>query len=224
MRSLLDNSRRRTLSEFPLYPRNVNLRNKEYQHIRLSDLNLLELGNTIQVAGVVYANEKSTFVCMLPDESFDDQELLVLDLSHEEWKLVLQQTDYMETEILSRAVDKTLTKAIIRKSTRLVEQGVSWHVYRRDKYKCRYCGADKVPLTVDHLVLWEEGGPSIEENLVTACRKCNKVRGRTPYNEWMAHPFYAERSKNLTEAERAENICLMATIDCIPRVYHQKSR
>ena len=60
-----------------------------------------------------------------------------------------------------------LYKAVIRKCQRNIEQGVSWNVFRRDGYACRYCGNKEVPLTVDHLVLWEESGPSTEANLVS---------------------------------------------------------
>lgn len=54
--------------------------------VTLNEMNLLDLGNTIQVAGVVYAGKDDIYVCMLPEESVDDREVHQLDLSHEDWK------------------------------------------------------------------------------------------------------------------------------------------
>ena len=112
----------------------------------------------------------------------------------------------------------------MRKCERAVDQNVTWAVFRRDHYTCRYCGNDKVPLTVDHLVLWEDGGPTIEANLVAACRKCNKTRGRTPYEQWMQHPFYQKVANKLSAEQRAANWALCDGLKAIPRVHHVKSR
>lgn len=54
-------------------------------------------------------------------------------------------------------------------------------VFERDQYLCRYCGRDDYPrdwLVLEHV---DPDGPTTEENLVTACRSCNKLKGpRTP--------------------------------------------
>ena len=54
-------------------------------------------------------------------------------------------------------------------------------IFTRDKYTCRYCGnsdSNRDWLVLEHVV---PGGPSTDENLVTACRPCNKLKGgRTP--------------------------------------------
>jgi 5-methylcytosine-specific restriction endonuclease McrA len=126
--------------------------------------------------------------------------------------------------VLSQASDGKLAKIVIRKSTRQIEQGVSWAVFRRDKYKCRYCGKDDVPLTVDHLVLWEDGGPSIEENLVACCRKCNKTRGSMQYEKWLSSDYMKKLGENLTEDEKWANVLLVSTLHKIPRRYHTRGR
>lgn len=206
----------------------------------LKDIDLLKVGHTIQLAGAVYAGEGKAYLVMFPEESgcIDVQgsdevilrtnhhtyEVESLELSQEEWKTFLRQTDLLETEVLAKAEDGKTTKAILRKSSRQIEQGVSWAVFRRDRYACRYCGADDVPLTVDHLVLWEVGGPSIEENLVSACRKCNKTRGNTEYAEWLHHPYYKKVSHYLTAHGRQLNIDLLPTLDSIPIRPHKRGR
>lgn len=192
---------------------------------QLKDINLFKVGDTIQMVGAVYADSEKAFVCLFPeDHNVKGMPLDMLEMGHEDWQMFLRQTDLMEVEILTKASDGTLAKAVIRKSARQIEQAVSWRVYKRDFYKCRYCGKDDVPLTVDHLVRWEEGGPSIEANLVAACRKCNKTRGDTSYADWLRHPFYLQVSKNLTATVRADNEDLVSTLDKIPRVKNIKSR
>jgi 5-methylcytosine-specific restriction endonuclease McrA len=130
----------------------------------------------------------------------------------------------LETVILEKAADGTLAKAIMRKSQRQIDNQVQWRVFRRDKYACRYCGNDACPLTVDHLVTWEDGGPSIEANLLTSCRKCNMIRDTTPYDQWLQHPRYRELSRRLSPAVQADNRALAATLADIPRVMHQRTR
>ena len=185
------------------------------------------------------------FLCLLPGQKgdlYDSKNAVYLDgtingtaaeqeipvqvicMNAEEWAQLLRQTDLLETEVLVKSSDGTVAKAIIRKSARQIDQGTSWKVFKRDQYKCRYCGADDVPLTVDHLVLWENEGPSTENNLVSACRKCNKVRGNMSYADWLKHPRYRQVSAKLNAATRAANEALLSTLDTIPRVLHVKSR
>jgi len=218
--------------------------------MKLKDINLLDVGNTIQIVGAVYADDKKVLICLFPedrgeiqteqDHSYGDcmgtatsqlvtkdkkyLDIDVLDMDAEDWLKFLKQTDVMETEILTKASDGTLAKAIYRKSQRQIDQVVSWQVFKRDSYTCRYCGNDAVPLTVDHLVRWEEGGPTIADNLVASCKKCNKTRGNLSYEEWLRHPRYLEVSKSLTVEVRALNEDLVGKIRFIKRNVHVRTR
>jgi hypothetical protein len=192
---------------------------------KLEDLDLLQLGHTLQLSGVIYAGEKDLFLCMLPSDPWEGRELHMLDLSQEDWKKVIRQTDILETKVLAQAEDGKMVKALIRKSTRQVEQGISWSVYARDHYHCRYCGmGDGVPLTVDHLVVWEEGGPTIEANLVTACRKCNRTRGNMPYKEWLKSPYYQRVSKRLPPVIKEQNAMVAHTLGDLHIRVHTRGR
>jgi hypothetical protein len=186
--------------------------------------NLLRFGHTIQMAGAIYSGEGKTYLVYFPEDGQDTYPLESIALSHEGWKDLIHQTDVLETEILQKAADGALVKVIARKGTRQIEQGVSWNVYRRDKYRCRYCAKDTVPLTVDHLVLWEEGGPSIEANLVAACRKCNKIRGNTQYEDWLKSSYYLDVSTKLPMAAILANESLIQTLAKIPRRIQQRAR
>jgi 5-methylcytosine-specific restriction endonuclease McrA len=51
----------------------------------------------------------------------------------------------------------------------------------RDNHQCQYCEIKKGPLTIDHVMPKNRGGPDAWENLVTACQTCNSNKGsRTP--------------------------------------------
>lgn len=191
--------------------------------MKLYELDLLKIGHTIQMAGVIMQGEGRTFLCFFPDDR-DDLPREALELNLNDWKHMIAQTDKLEAMVLEKASDGTLAKVILRKSQRQIDQHVTWATFRRDQFRCRYCAADDVPLTVDHVVCWEDGGPSIEENLVTACRKCNKVRGNLSYEQWLKHPRYLEHSQKLALDVFTLNALLVERIPAIPRMASQRSR
>jgi 5-methylcytosine-specific restriction endonuclease McrA len=51
------------------------------------------------------------------------------------------------------------------------------NIFRRDNFTCQYCGAQNVPLTIDHIVPKVHGGKDTWTNLVTACIACNNKKG-----------------------------------------------
>jgi hypothetical protein len=190
--------------------------------MKFSDINILEFGNSIQLTGAIFSDEDKSYVCMFPNEE-PHANYHVISMDSEEWKALIRQTDLLETEILAKAADGTLTKIIYRKSQRQIDQVISWKVFKRDNYTCRYCGSNNVPLTVDHLVCFEQGGPSIEGNLLSSCRKCNKIRGNKSYAEWLNHPRYLETKKKLSPQVQKDNEAILTTLDSIPR-QHVRSR
>lgn len=50
------------------------------------------------------------------------------------------------------------------------------NLFKRDKGECQYCGSKK-QLTLDHVVPRSKGGKSNWTNLVTACHRCNVIKG-----------------------------------------------
>ena len=137
------------------------------------------------------------------DELFSMSEVSVLAMSNAEMERFLNQTDVLDVKC---------AKAILRKSQRQIDQNVSWRVFKRDGYCCRYCGSTGLPLTVDHIDLWEDGGASVEANLVSACRRCNKIRGNTLYEVWLGSADYARVSQKLLAPIRAANNEIVATL------------
>ena len=51
-----------------------------------------------------------------------------------------------------------------------------FNIYRRDDYKCLYCGSDR-SLTLDHIIPRSKGGKNSWTNLATCCMKCNITKG-----------------------------------------------
>lgn len=179
--------------------------------MNIGPLKLDEFGHTTLLAGAIFSDKDcDLFAYLLPGVEQRQPEIVMPTL--DEWKKLVRQTDLKITEV---SQGEKLPRSLVRKCERTIERRVSWKVYKRDNYTCRYCGNDDTPLTVDHLILWEELGPSIEENLVAACSKCNKVRGNTPYNEWLESDAYKIRSKKLSNSVKSMNIAAALALPSI---------
>lgn len=168
--------------------------------VTLAQLNILDFGNTIGLCGVVYSGNGHRYFIPLPSESEDAPDA-VLRLTLSEWEEVIRQTDLLNTETGPK-------KVILRKSQRQIDTAMSWRVFERDDFRCRYCGKRK-PLTVDHIDLWEDGGATIEANLISACKDCNKTRGRMPYKQWLESSLYYQKSADLPLSVKLQNARIM---------------
>ena len=184
--------------------------------IKLDDINIHDIGNSIQISGTLWSGKGISFITLLPQKDVELGDISILPLTLDEWKTLIKQTDVLETEML-RQDSSGITKILFRKSQRQLDSYMQWAVFKRDNYTCRYCGHTGVPLTVDHIILWEEGGPTIEENLLSACRGCNKDRGNMQYENWVSSPVYMNKSRNLPVDVREANI------NIIPQLDHLKS-
>ena len=52
--------------------------------------------------------------------------------------------------------------------------------------RCAYCGAENVPLEVEHVVPRSKGGSNRASNLTLACRDCNEAKGNRPIQEFLS--------------------------------------
>ena len=188
------------------------------KEIALNDLEFLEIGNSIVQWGCVYSDGNKVYVVPFPEEDPGDATSLPLEMlvmTPTEWERFLTQTDVLDVQ--------GPAKAILRKSQRQIDAVMSWRVFERDEYKCRYCGQKK-PLTIDHLDLWEDGGATTDENLVAACKKCNKTRGRIKYKEWIESAAYAKISQAISDDVRIKNIALIQRIPYLETLRVNKVR
>lgn len=171
-------------------------------------INLLSFGTEIQIVGAVLANAETAFIAPYPAvKTLQDKQFTELDLSVEDWQALTNQLDTALTE-----VSWSGQKALFRKCQRTIDSVVCWQVYKRDGFHCRYCGHDDVPLTVDHIILWENGGPSVSENLISACKRCNRERGSLEYSVWLDSEIYERLSVHLSGQDREKNLAVVDTL------------
>lgn len=187
--------------------------------MKFSDIDILKLGHGIQLAGAIYTGDNQTLLMFVPGESLQGG-IDVVEMGVEDWQALLKQTDILNTEVRVGPTEK----AIIRKSSRQVDEVVRWGVFRRDGFTCRYCADNECPLTVDHLIPWEDGGPTTDENLVTACKPCNKARGNMALGDWLKSGFYRRVSQRLSPSQRLVNEGMLARLAAIPRSWERAKR
>ncbi len=60
-------------------------------------------------------------------------------------------------------------------------------VFRRDNYRCQYCGQESAHLTIDHVVPRRSGGGHAWTNLVAACPACNRRKGSRALSDAHMH-------------------------------------
>ncbi len=63
-----------------------------------------------------------------------------------------------------------------------ISKATRFAIFARDNFTCRYCGrqSDVVPLEVDHVIPVCQDGTNDRENLITACKDCNRGKsGKT---------------------------------------------
>jgi 5-methylcytosine-specific restriction endonuclease McrA len=157
---------------------------------QFNDLNIYNFGNEIGISAVVLSGKGDNLIVPLPNADFEENiDFSMLEITFEEWQKLSFQLDTLEC--ILHPNDKTkLQKTIVRKTQRIIDNNVSWRVFQRDNYSCRYCGKTGIPLSVDHLVTWEDLGNSVMENLITSCKKCNKIRGNKQFVEWVETDYY----------------------------------
>jgi 5-methylcytosine-specific restriction endonuclease McrA len=66
------------------------------------------------------------------------------------------------------------------------------NIFLRDNYTCAYCQRQlsTEELSIDHIIPKSRGGKETWENLTTACKTCNCLKGdRTPEEAGLKHPF-----------------------------------
>lgn len=176
--------------------------------VDFKDINLLQFGNEIQTVGMVMSDRDSIYLIEYPAASFTGKDVKQIVISEGQWQDLLNQLDSCQVE-----VNWAGKKATFRKCQRVIDNFICWKVYKRDGYTCRYCGRNDVPLTVDHVILWEEGGQSVEENLITCCKPCNRERGRMQYDEWLKSSSYKKLSQGLDDVTFNDNARVVEKLD-----------
>ncbi len=66
-------------------------------------------------------------------------------------------------------------------------------IFRRDHYTCQYCGKQTNELTIDHVIPRRLGGRTSWANVVSACARCNHLKGGMTPQQSKMHPMKAPR-------------------------------
>ena len=67
--------------------------------------------------------------------------------------------------------------------------------------QCAYCGAEHVPLEIDHIHPRSKGGSNRVSNLTIACRDCNQAKGNSPIEQFLAKA--PERARKILAQAKA---------------------
>lgn len=187
------------------------------EEIKLGDINIYDIGNTIQMAGVIWKGQDGvpTFITSFPGKVEEFNNIKVMAMSLEDWQKLLLQSDILETEMFLADPSGKVVKSIYRKTQRQIDSYVQWACFQRDNYSCRYCGRTGIPLTVDHIDLFEHGGAPILENFISACKNCNKERGNMLYEIWLESNQYKIRSAKLPQEIKDLNQAVILTLDSL---------
>lgn len=184
--------------------------------VKFEYIPILKWGNEITFKGLLMEDTNGNDILVyLPNEKRNDNLFTVLP-DTQQWYELQDQLDKCNIE--------GEEGSIFRKGQRQLDQKICWQVYRRDKYACRYCGIDNVPLTVDHIKTWETGGATHPKNLLTCCKKCNRKRGNLDYGSWLQHKYYIEKSKYLSEKVRTMNDAIVRELNNMPTMAKPRSR
>jgi len=176
---------------------------KELEAVEFDSIDIHKFGNDIEISGMLLANGNEVYIIPFADLDFLQMENIICidDMDKESWDKLLFQLDHLETVVRAKDEDGKLQKIILRKSQRQIDTVIQWNVFRRDNYTCQYCGRNDIPLTVDHIIRWENMGQTHEDNLISACRKCNKTRGNMEFEDWLVCDYYLQRK----DATRDQN-------------------
>lgn len=81
-------------------------------------------------------------------------------------------------------------------------------ILERDQYRCQYCGLDgaanfenSLIMTVDFVHPRAHKGKNAAENLVTACRPCNVIKGRRVFATFDAAKAYVLEKREALRKE-----------------------
>lgn len=148
-------------------------------------------GNLLKISGLVMQGEGKVLLLWTPTaDPMEWDEIDVEQPTLEEWGMIIRETD--DPKVLEWEPDGVNIKAIHRKVRYAISGAVQQKVWAQDGFRCQFCGnhMGDAQLTVDHWIPLELGGANDTTNYITACRKCNKLKGSLPPEVFCASHGY----------------------------------
>jgi hypothetical protein len=165
--------------------------------VGFENINIHKFGNELTISGMIFSKGKDLYFLPFPDVDYSHMKMHMITSDTLDWNKLIYQLDNVETVVKAKDENNKLVKIIVRKSQRKLEEKIVWNVFRRDRYTCQYCGRLDVPLTIDHIIRWENMGQTVEDNLISACKKCNNTRGNMEFEDWLKSDYYLEHCKDI---------------------------
>ena len=137
-----------------------------------------DIGSYLNLSGVLFQGGGLSVLCISPSGDVVSPHMLkVVYPTLEEWCEIIKISD--DPRLLELDKDGNI-KAIHRKQRYAISGAVQQKIWARDNFSCLYCGRKMgdIQLTIDHFVPIEQGGKDNEMNYVSACRNCNKKKGK----------------------------------------------
>lgn len=146
-----------------------------------------DAGQILKISGILFQGMGQNLLLLAPNANLTgdietclgccEREIHIAAPDLATWCEILRRTD----DPLVYEQDETGTiKAIHRKQEFAISGAVQQQIWVRDEFRCLFCGKKMgdVQLTVDHFIPLEAGGANDETNYVSACRQCNKRKGK----------------------------------------------
>jgi hypothetical protein len=139
-------------------------------------------GSELRIIGLVIGGSVRQFCVACPGELIADFERPAAyhpDL--DEWTALIRATDD-PVYFTAHQGNKVAHRKVQRQLSGLVQQ----KIWAADGFECQYCGIrmGETTLTIDHFTPMELGGSDESDNLITACRKCNRLKGAMDPIQW----------------------------------------
>jgi len=148
-----------------------------------------DMGNVYQMSGMMFQGKGENMMLFFPPITVDEDKV-GFEFLDNDW-LVHMPTDEEWSTIVARSDDPlyydNLRKIWLRKFQRAISGNVQQKVWARDNFMCMYCHREmgEVQLTVDHFIPLELGGENHMGNYISACRRCNKDKGKIHPKTWL---------------------------------------
>jgi hypothetical protein len=109
-------------------------------------------------------------------------------LSMKENVLIEENAEYAKVSTVKGTIVIPITMAFVvptAPSLKPTEKVSRYMLYRRDGGRCAYCGKEisQKEATIDHIFPKSKGGKTEWENVVLACKKCNRIKDNKTLEE-----------------------------------------
>lgn len=147
------------------------------------------IGETITLTDFYNINNKKELFKFIKDEQDHEKRIFVVDfITFQYGKLSYNCKPHLPViKLLKKyGIDfETIDEnnLTIKQQRRRLTAVAKEKIFIRDKYECQYCGSHE-DLEIDHIIPLSKGGNNEDSNLITACHKCNNLKGDKDIKEF----------------------------------------